>query len=65
MLEGSGEEIGALLDEERKSSRDELAAEVRRLWTVMSELQTTIRDLHRIQRGKVLEAVPVEERRVN
>ena len=29
MLEACGEEIGALLDEERKTSRDELAAEVR------------------------------------
>jgi hypothetical protein len=32
MLEACGEEIGALLDEEPKTSRDELAAEVRRLW---------------------------------
>ena len=65
MLEACGEEIGALLDEERKTSRDELAAEVRRLWAVVSELQTTIRDFHRIERAKVLEAMPVEERRVN
>ena len=65
MLEACGEEIGALLDEERKTSHDELAAEVRRLWAVVSELQTKIRDFHRIERAKALEAMPVEERRVN
>ena len=65
MLEACGEETGALLDEERKTSRDELAAEVHRLWAVVSELQTTIRDFHRIERAKALEAMPVEERRVN
>ena len=54
MLEACGEEIGALLDEERKTSRDELAAEVRRFWAVVSELQTTIRDFHRIERAKAL-----------
>jgi len=54
MLEACGEEIGALLDEEPKTSRDELAAEVRRLWAVVSELQTTIRDFHRIERAKAL-----------
>jgi len=64
-VEACGEEIGALLDEERKTSRDELAAEVCRLWVVVSELQTTIRDFHMIERAKVLEAMPVEERRVN
>ena len=42
-----GEEIGAVLDEERKTSREELAAELRRLWAVVSETQTTIRDFHR------------------
>jgi len=31
MLGACGEEIGAVLDEERKTSREELAAEVRRL----------------------------------
>ena len=65
MLEACGEEIGALLDEKRKTSHDKLAAEVRRLWAVVSELQTKIRDFHRIERAKALEAMPVEERRVN
>jgi hypothetical protein len=66
MMQAAGEEISALLDEERKTSRDELAAEVRRLWAVISELQQTIKAFNRIERAKAsLESMPVERERVN
>jgi hypothetical protein len=66
MLEAAGEFIGDALDEERKAARDELAHEVKKLWSVLTELQMTMREFGRIERAtKALEAMPVEHRRAN
>jgi hypothetical protein len=58
MLEAVGEEIGKSLNEERRQSREELAAEVarlnaecQRLFAIVSELQDTIKSLGRIDRA--------------
>jgi hypothetical protein len=65
MTEATGEAmaefVGQRLDEQRKQSRDELAEEVRRLWAIITELQSTLRALDRIDRAKAAEAPAVHE----
>jgi hypothetical protein len=57
--EAVGEHLAEQLDAERKQSREEQAAEVRKLnaesrqlFAIVTELQTTVRDLGRIDRAK-------------
>jgi hypothetical protein len=59
--EAMAEYVGQRLDEQRKQSRDELAEEVRRLWAIITELQSTLRALDRIDRAKAAEAPAVHE----
>jgi hypothetical protein len=53
--------VAQQLDEQRKESRNELAEEVRRLWAIITELQSTLRALDRIDRAKAAEAPAVHE----
>jgi hypothetical protein len=63
MTEATGEAmaefVGQQLDEQRKQSRDELATEVRRLWAIITELQSTLRALDKIDRAKAADAPAV------
>jgi hypothetical protein len=43
-----GESLGELLRKQRQESKDELAGEVRKLWAVLAELQSTLAALTRI-----------------
>jgi hypothetical protein len=42
-----------------------LNAESKRLFAIISEVQATLRSLHRLDRAKAPEAMPVEHQRAN
>jgi hypothetical protein len=69
LLEVMGESLGEMLRDMRRESADELAAEVRRLWAVVSELQCTIAALTRIgvtgKAGQVLDLPALPRREMN
>ena len=68
LIEVMGEALGESLRDARKESADELAAEVRKLWQVLTEMQVTLSALNRMAvtgKGEVLDlpALPRGDRR--
>jgi hypothetical protein len=61
VLESVAKHLAEQLDADREKSRDELAEEVRRLWAIITELQSTLRALDKIDRAKAAEAPAVHE----
>jgi len=66
LIEVMGESLGEVLRDMRRESADELAAEVRKLWQVLTEMQVTLSALNRMAvtgKGEVLDLPALPSRR--
>ena len=55
-----GAAIGDYVRDVRAEAKDELAAEVRKLWAIVTELQTTLKAFDRIEHASKAKAEPLD-----